>query len=441
MSLEIQSRTLAALIMLGENPSNIKLQESMLSLTPDLFSDSHCRELFDLIADHFVLSAPFDLTRMMQVVPKSLFDHLMHIAPMAWSYHTLTEDIKYLIDSRRLSIMKDKFNQVAREAKGEPIPELACSILTDGCIEIGKLGALSENHVFTAEMNAHNYLTNQNVTNKLIPSGIQTLDKLNGGGFKENCLITIAGRSGMGKTCFGVHLAHHLAVNAKHPHVLFYSLEMSAADIYEKQLVAILGHQLDELPMDEREYGVNASRMVPFTIITKPLASISYIETTSRIMAIKQPMSVIVVDYLGIVQNTSKLESHTLKQADIALRLSALAAELNCIVIALTQVNRDHAGRQDKTPITADAADSSGSERSSTYWLGIYRPIVDDMFADPQDFIVKCRKNRFGPTWTALFAFNQATFAEMNQERAYEQPKQAKGIDAYKNKIMAYPVK
>jgi replicative DNA helicase len=149
-------------------------------------------------------------------------------------------------------------------------------------------------------------------------------------------------------------------------------------------------------------------------------------------MAIKQPMSVIVVDYLGIVQNTSKIESHTLKQADIALRLSALAAELNCIVIALTQVNRDHAGRLDKTPITADAADSSGSERSSTYWLGIYRPIVDDVFADPEDFIVKCRKNRFGPTWTALFAFNQATFAEMNQERAYEQPKQSKGIDAYK---------
>lgn len=429
MSLEIQSRTLAALIMLGENPNHIRLQEAMLGLNSDLFADPDARDLFCLIEGRFGAHQPCDLVRMMNCVPQSLFDFLMRTVETAWSINTLSSDIKYLTETNRLRIMKDKFNQVAREAKAESIPELACSILTDGCIEIGKLGALNENHVFTAEMNAAAWHADELGEDQITPSGIQTLDNLNGGGFKENCLITIAGRSGMGKTGFGVHLAHHLASNHRNKHVLFYSLEMSAADIYAKQLATILGEQPQYADCNN---AIKVSKEVPFTIITKPLASISYIETTSRIMAIKQPMSVIVVDYLGIVQNTSKLESHTLKQADIALRLSALAAELNCIVIALTQVNRDHAGRVDKTPITADAADSSGSERSSTYWLGIYRPIVDDVFADPEDFIVKCRKNRFGPVWTALFAFNQATFAEMSQERAYEQAKPAKGIDAYK---------
>lgn len=432
MSLEIQSRTLAALIMMGENPGNIRLQEAMLVLNANLFTDYDARELFSLINEHYKIRESFDLTRMMNIVPQRIFDFLMQTVGMAWSLNTLQADIKYLVDTHRLRIMRERLNQLAKEVKEETVPELACALLTDGCIEIGKLGALSENHVFTAEMNAENYLMQSGDKSSLIRSGIQTLDKLNGGGFKENCLITIAGRSGMGKTCFGVHLAHHLASNHDHPHVLFYSLEMSAADIYEKQLVAILKSQLNGLDSDDLQYGLDQSKKTPFTIITKPLASIGYIETTSRIMAIKQPMSVIVVDYLGIVQNTSKLESHTLKQADISLRLAALAAELNCIVIALTQVNREHANREDKTPITADAADSSGSERSSTYWLGIYRPIVDDEFADPEDFIVKCRKNRFGPTWTAIFAFNQATFGEMNQIRAYEPPKPKKGIDNYR---------
>jgi replicative DNA helicase len=163
--------------------------------------------------------------------------------------------------------------------------------------------------------------------------------------------------------------------------------------------------------------------------------SIDYIETSARLAHVKTPFSVIVVDYLGIVQNKSKFESHALKQADIALRLSALAIELDCIVIALTQVNRDYAGRQDKVPITSDAADSSGSERSSSYWLGIYRPFVDDETQCENDFVVKCRKNRFGNTWTAYFAFNEGTFGEVHQYIYTARPMTAKrDIEQYLKK-------
>ena len=79
-------------------------------------------------------------------------------------------------------------------------------------------------------------------------------------------------------------------------------------------------------------------------------------------------------------------------------------------------------------PITSDAADSSGSERSSSYWLGIYRPEVDDENDRKNDFVVKCRKNRFGKTWSATFAFNEATFGEVDQIRTYQPINPKKGM-------------
>ena len=427
MSLEIESRTLASLIMLGD-PKDIHTQEAMLILTCDLFRDNDSRDMFLIIEKQFKNKEPFDLVRMMDITPSELFDYLIHIAPMSWSISTLKIDVGFLFDSYRARIISLKLDNLSNKFKREGHPSVACAIATDGCMEISKLGILNENHIFTNEMCAENYLAGNQVDNKIIPTGIETIDKLNDGGFKESCLITIAGRSGMGKTGFGVHLAHHLAANHPNRQVLFYSLEMTAAEIYEKRLTSILGRQPYNVDKKSRDDAIAITFQVPFIVNTKPMASISYIETTARITAIRTPLSVIVVDYLGIVQNTNKLESHNLAQADIALRLAALASELNCIVIALTQVNRDYAKREDKVPITSDAADSSGSERSSSYWLGIYRPEVDDDPEHNDRFIVKCRKNRFGKTWSATFAFNQATFGEVDQILTYQQATPKKGM-------------
>ena len=338
-----------------------------------------------------------------------------------------------MIDYDRSQQIKIMLKNLSHQVNMETMPDISCDIATQGCIAIGNLGVVKSDRVFSSKRNADNFMSGNLVNNKTIPTGIKTLDDLFDGGVKENCMLTIAGRSGMGKTGFGVYMAHNLAKHHPYQHVLFYSLEMSAADIYEKQLACILGRHPVLLDYETKRRITTEANKTKFTIFEETLASIGYIETTSRIMAIKNPVSVIVVDYLSIVQNDSKFESNALKQADIAMRLASLAKELNCIVIALTQVNRDHAGRQDKSPVTSDAADSSGSERSSTYWLGIYRPKVDDD-NESDDFIVKCRNNRFGKTWTATFAFDNALFREVQQIMTHHLPKPAKGYQAYKNR-------
>jgi replicative DNA helicase len=103
------------------------------------------------------------------------------------------------------------------------------------------------------------------------------------------------------------------------------------------------------------------------------------------------------VDYLGLVGSKSKYDRKDLQQGDIAKRLAALSLELNCVVIALIQVNREFKTRTvgNRCPLTSDAAESMGSVHSSSWWLGIDQPQNDDNSAEYRDlFKVACRKNR-----------------------------------------------
>jgi len=433
MSFEIQSRVLSTIILLGE-PSNILVQESMLKLSQNLFSDLDACELFTLIQNQYENRKLFDIPTLLDIAPVHIYKFIVSISDKAWSSNLLINDIDFLTSKYRHALISIELNKLIANFKSESLSDKACDIVANGCFQIAKLGMLEEIHTFTPEDNAECFLDHTNDLTPIIPSGIETIDKLNDGGFKNKSLITIAGRSGMGKTGFAVHLAHNIASNHEHKHVLFYSLEMTASDIYEKQLSTILKKQVSTATKQEQFNAVAKASETRFTIHTKPLASIDYIEASARITSVKTPLSVIVVDYLGIVQNKAKLECHALRQADIALRLSALAMELNCIVIALTQVNRDYATRgKDKAPITSDAADSSGSERSSSYWLGIYRPNVDDDSEPENDFMIKCRKNRFGKIWTAYFSFSEGIFKEVNQYIYTARPMTSKkGIDNYK---------
>jgi replicative DNA helicase len=130
------------------------------------------------------------------------------------------------------------------------------------------------------------------------------------------------------------------------------------------------------------------------------------------------------VDYLGLVQNKGNFERNDLKQSDITSKLAQLAIELNCIVIALSQINRgaSNRGAEDRCPWPHDAADSSGGHRSSSLWLGVDRPeLYQDDPCYRNQFVVKCRKNRFGNTFDLIFAFNEGTFAEV-QSGWFRQP-------------------
>jgi replicative DNA helicase len=432
MSLEIESRVIGALLAYGVS-SSVVVQEAFLELKSEFFLNRNARNIYELIYKYFLNNESFDILRINDEVSDEDHKLYSHIIGAQYTKNLLLTDIIILKSDHLKLRMLDLYQRGLNDVRNEVLTSTSCEIGYDFAMQISKLGIINDKNITNSFESAEKFLNKKDELYKIIPTGINILDKCTKGGFRDKSLITIAGRPSMGKTSFAVHLSHSLADNHPNKHVLFYSLEMSDEDIYQKQLASILRKHPVNLSKLELADAIAKSQDVQFTIDTTPLAQIDYIESSSQIMSLKKPISVLVVDYIGLVQNKSKLETHVLKQADISLRLAALAKKLNCIVIALTQVNRDYSSRDDKCPITSDAADSSGSERSSSYWIGIHRPEVDnsDDHGLKNQFFVKCRKDRWSSPWQALFDFNDATFWETSQHNYYQPIPKTKGIKSY----------
>jgi replicative DNA helicase len=436
MSIEIEAKVLGALFSIGD-PKNINVQKSLLELDERCFCDYRAIGLFKIIVKFFNANQLFDYFHVESCIDSEIASFFNTLVSNYWTTNTLSIDVQLLLDSKKYRELDYELNILTRKFKNELILSEGSRGLIEDCIRLSNIAAVNQRNIYTSEELSIKFLSGERMDSEVIPTGIDVLDKKNGGGFKTKSLITIAGRPSTGKTGFGVHLAHNLALNHINKHVLFFSLEMTADEIYLKQLASAFGKQISIDNEDEAISAVKKASAVNFTIDETSQASIEYIETTSRITSVSSPVSVIVVDYLGSVTSKSKFESNALRQSDITQRLAALAKELNCIVIALSQVNRDYAGRSDKCPITSDAADSSGSERNSAYWLGIHRPALDDEHDQTlkNQFIVKCRKNRWvDELWTIYFAFNQATFGEVNQYLFNKDTSIKKRSDFYKKK-------
>ena len=249
-------------------------------------------------------------------------------------------------------------------------------------------------------------------------------------------LIIIAAGASVGKTGFSIYLMDAVARAQPGSESLFFSIEMECEEIWMKHIGICAGKPFDKLTEAERLEAVAKSLQVPIkiydTAMCRSTADIDFILTTARMRAMEKPLSVIVVDYLGLVQNKGSFERNDLKQSDITGKLAQLAIELNCTVIALSQINRGSANRgvEDRCPWPHDAADSSGGHRSAALWFGVDRPeLYQEDSSYCNQFVVKCRKNRFGNTFDLIFAFNQGTFAEVSPGWFREPVKQVRNVE------------
>jgi replicative DNA helicase len=157
-------------------------------------------------------------------------------------------------------------------------------------------------------------------------------------------------------------------------------------------------------------------------LFTVPMITIEEIETHSRLAALRKPINVIVVDYVNLVTMKKRGESNSLDQNEIAKRLAALALDLNCTVIGLLQVNRASNNRPvgERIPQVADAADSMGSVKSATWWIGIDQPQKDDPDPTFRDlYQLACRKNRHGDNFYIDFDFKNGMF--FKRETTFQQ--------------------
>jgi replicative DNA helicase len=250
---------------------------------------------------------------------------------------------------------------------------------------------ISQQSVIRAyEAIADDFLNTPDVGSDFIQTSIEGLPEVPNRG-----LITIAGRSGHGKTFFAIYLMDAIIDKIPGKQSLYFNLEMSETVMLERH-AKLLGYS-GKNRRETIELALPQLLLKNISLVSVPMITIDEIEAHCRLAALKMPLGVVVVDYLGLIKSRSRSERKDLEQSDIAKRLAAIALSLDCIVIALIQVNREFKNRPvgERCPVVSDSAESMGSVHSSSWWLGIDRPELDS--DDPEWrglYQLRARKNR-----------------------------------------------
>jgi len=217
-----------------------------------------------------------------------------------------------------------------------------------------------------------------------LSSGYNDLDQMTTG-FQPGDLIIVAARPSMGKTTFAMNLAEHAALNADKPTIIF-SLEMPADQIMNRML-ASLGRidqgKIRTGALDENDWASLSSTMSILLnqgkMFIDDSSGLTPTELRSRARRIARDhggVSMIMIDYLQLMRVPSLSENRTLEISEISRSLKALAKELRCPVIALSQLNRGLEQRADKRPINSDLRESGAIEQDADLIMFIYRDEV-----------------------------------------------------------------
>jgi replicative DNA helicase len=441
-SLELEQRVLETLMHFGHHDSS-DVQKAMLKLSADCFYSMDHQALFIMVRDTFNKQQPFGMVDMLMLIPRDnneLFTSLHWIIENYGKYPSginyLESDVNRLITFSKLRRQIFLSEKMIEEVKNCGNPEDAQDILIRNINEISNLNFRESKAGISSVELAESFYDGTLEKDLILPTTCDQLNEALNGGIMSKSLITVAAGAGVGKTGFAIFLMDAIARNQPGSQSLFYSLEMESKHIWMRHVGICGGKQFEKLDNDEQLNAVAKSLNVPMKIYDsascRSAADIDFILTNARLTAMQCPVSVIVVDYLGLVENKGKFERNDLKQADVTSKLAKLAMELNCVVIALSQINRGASQRakDDQCPWPQDAADSSGSHRSSTLWLGVDRPeLYQDDFCYKNQFVIKCRKNRFGGTFELILAFNDGTFAEVPQHWFKKPESKPKSMD------------
>jgi replicative DNA helicase len=248
-----------------------------------------------------------------------------------------------------------------------------------------------------------------------VPTGFYDLDRMTSG-LQAGDMVVLAARPSMGKTAFAINIAEHVALNEGLP-VAVFSMEMGASQLAVRVVGSIgridQGHlRTGKLTDDEwprLTEAIEKLRTVSLHIDETPGLTSSELRANARRLSRQcGKLGLIVVDYLQLMSGSggSGGDNRATELGEISRGLKMLAKELQCPVIALSQLNRSVEQRTDKRPMMSDLRESGAIEQDADIIMFIYR---DDYYnkdsKDPGVAEIIIGKQRNGPTGTVRLTF------------------------------------
>jgi len=212
-----------------------------------------------------------------------------------------------------------------------------------------------------------------------IPTGLPDLDHMLDGGLQRGNLVVIGARPAMGKSAIGLTIGLHIA---QHHTVGFISMEMSRADIADRQ-AAILGsvsishikQPQKGLQYDRIVEAVEKSRQRKFFVVEQGGLNILQVKAKAKALKRRFGLDVLVVDYIGLMSGLDPKVSRAYQIEEISRGLKTLAKELDIVIICLAQVNRGAADKGNQPPSLHELRDSGSIEQDADVVGFIHRPI------------------------------------------------------------------
>ena len=243
-----------------------------------------------------------------------------------------------------------------------------------------------------------------------LSTGFRDLDYRTAG-LQPSDLILIAARPSMGKTAFALNIAEYVAMNNHVPTAIF-SLEMSKVQL-AKRLIS-MNSKVDSQHIrtgtleDDEWAKITESSIIlgesSLVIDDTPGISIHELRSKCRKLKMERGLGLIIIDYLQLMSGNSGNKNISRQQeiSDISRSLKALAREVNCPVIALSQLSREVEKREDKRPILSDLRESGAIEQDADVVMFLYRDEYYTKDASTKKGITEViiGKQRNGPTCT-----------------------------------------
>jgi len=259
-----------------------------------------------------------------------------------------------------------------------------------------------------------------------IPTGFTDLDRQLSG-FQPSDLILIAARPSMGKTAFVLNVAQY-ACFRKNLCTAIFSLEMSKEQLVNRLFAmesrvdaqALRTGNLTDDDWDNLVEGVNTVGRSKLIIDDTPGISISEMRTKCRKYKLEFGLQLIIIDYLQLMSGSGKSSNESRQQeiSEISRSLKGLARELQCPVVALSQLSRAVESRADHRPMLSDLRESGAIEQDADVVMFLYR---DDYYnkdtAAKNIAEVIVAKQRNGPIGTVELVWlpNYTKFVNMKK--------------------------
>lgn len=426
-SIESERAVLGACLL-----SNGAMEQSIGILKSSDFSDSNHRLMFSVLSEMYLADKPVDLvTVSTELKARGIFDRLggaSFVTGLANSVVS-TANVAYYAEIVREYSIRRKLAET-----GASIVSMAHDL---GSSVPGILHA-GEKLLFDAGQN--NAAQSSDSVRELVGPVLTTIEerfrntgtKLSGyptsfsdldrytGGLQPGSLTILAARPSMGKTALALNIAQ-FGGGISNPPVLIFSVEMPADQLVQRMLSAQSGIDLSKLSrgmfsasqFDEirKACDVVAQRNI-FIDQSSQLSATEFLARCRRFKTRYPDAGLVVVDYLQLMSAGEKRkESRNQEVSDISRMLKAAAREINCPVIALSQLSREAEKRPDKKPQLSDLRDSGAIEQDADLVMMLYR---EDYYSENENNDLKdsqadirIAKNRNGSTGVFHLTFKR----------------------------------